>query len=937
MRTFLQESAQEIVSQSAQLDQVTVVFPNRRAIIYFRKYLSDLLEKPTFAPKLYTFEQFVSNFSELRVADRLDLIYRLHRVYEVCMEIREPFDQFYFWGDMLLGDFDELDKYRVNAEILFTTIRNLKEIDTRFEALTAEQKQFLTAFWSHVDMKEQGSHDKFLALWSRLGDVYKKFNEHLRSEGLAYEGMIQRQASDRAEELAKANGNSVWFVGFNALTTCEELIIKEFVKHGSAKALWDTDEYYMNDQTQEAGIFLREYKGKSTLASTFAPAAPSNFRKPKSVNYHGVAQQVGQAKVFGLLLKDELIRGCKPEETLVVLPDEKMLLPVLHSIPQEVERYNVTMGFPLAGTPVFNLAEALISLQSSARKGYFNHKPVTSLLNHPYLVASDVGATTSKLREMTTENRISVPAPWLREGNELLAEVFTEVSEGGMIPYLIRCAMKVGEIDSLPELEKEYIFQFIELMNRAHLVIGNTAMDLRGFHRVLRQLVSSVRIPFIGEPLRGLQIMGVLETRNLDFRNVFVLSMNEGAWPALSRGGSFVPYNIRKAFGVPAQEHHDAIYAYHFYRLLQRAENIHFLYSTETDVLGQGEMSRFLRQLEYESGWEIRKRVIYPPVRPTAPGAITVPKSKAVVDKLAHFLSGSPAGRTLSPTALNSYRACRLQFYLRHIARIREPDEIEDEMDAREVGKLIHEVMEKFYTELINRKKSRNVTVTDFNGHEEIVNRIIDNAFRSRYASHHKGEFRFEGRALVVREVALKFVERVLRHDKAYAPFQIIALEKQLTAEVSIDGIANRVALSGNVDRADLKGGVLRIIDYKTGKDKLDMKEDAANLFDRDASSEKAVLQTMLYTYLYAHSGAGADYQLVPGLMSRANLFSDDFEFGLRLQGGHAVNDARDMMPRFETSLKKFLAEIFDDQRSFDQTEDHKVCRFCAYHEICSR
>jgi CRISPR/Cas system-associated exonuclease Cas4 (RecB family) len=626
-----------------------------------------------------------------------------------------------------------------------------------------------------------------------------------------------------------------------------------------------------------------------------------------------------------------------PEETLIVLPDEKLLLPLLHSLPEEAGSYNVTMGFPLAATPIFNLAEALINLQLSERSQYFNHRPVTSLLNHPYLMASGVGAAAAKLGEMTKENRVWVSAGWLQQGNPLFASVFTPVGQNSIIQYLLRCAERVGEISALPDLEKEYVFQFIQLLNRMNVVLGNAAMELRSFHRMLRQMVASVRIPFTGEPLRGLQIMGVLETRNLDFRNVIILSMNEGAWPAISRGGSFVPYNIRKAFGIPTQEHHDAIYGYHFYRLLQRAENIHFLYSTETDVLGQGEMSRLLRQLEFESGWKIDRYVICPPVQPAAPVAITVHKSKAVMNRMAEYLAGSSPQRRLSPTALNAYRECRLMFYLRYVARIFELDEIEDEMDAREVGNLVHGVLERFYKGLEKRKKSRHVAESDFDGSEEVVNKLLDEFFRERYGAHQRGEFRYEGRAVVLREVALTFINRVLHHDRQYAPFELICLEENINMDVPIGGDDRRkVALTGKVDRADRKGDSVRIVDYKTGKDSLDMKDDPGELFGRDMKSGKAVLQTMLYTYLFDRSGAGAGYKLLPGLMTRANLFKADLAFGLKFEG-RPLPDVRPMLPRLEEALGDFLAELYDEKVSFDQTPEIKNCRFCAYREICSR
>src|SRR6478609_7267300 len=385
MKSFLQEIAERIYQEHPQLDGLTLVFPNRRAALYFQKHLSLLLAKPAFAPKLITIEDFISGFSDLKVPDKLELVHRLHRTYQDVMivggsEKGEPFDQFYFWGEMLLRDFDEVDKYMVNAEQLFKDLRNQKELDSSFDFLTEEQRNFLQSFWLTFEETLTKNKLKFLDVWNKLFLLYTKFREELRSEGLAYEGMLHREVTDRiaSEEKREQAFAKTKFIGFNALTKAEEKIISHYVAQGS-HVYWDGDQYYVNDDRQEAGKFIRDYQQHTVLKKTLSTGFPSNFRGPKSLRVFGSAQPIGQSKLMSQILLEELKKGIVPEDTLVVLPDEKLLMPVLHGISGSVEKLNVTMGFALNNTPLFNLIELLMELQIGIRKEHFNHRQVLTI------------------------------------------------------------------------------------------------------------------------------------------------------------------------------------------------------------------------------------------------------------------------------------------------------------------------------------------------------------------------------------------------------------------------------------------------------------------------------------------------------------------------------------------------------------------------------
>lgn len=437
--------------------------------------------------------------------------------------------------------------------------------------------------------------------------------------------------------------------------------------------------------------------------------------------------------------------------------------------------------------------------------------------------------------------------------------------------------------------------------------------------------------------------MGVLETRNLDFKNVFILSLNEGSFPANSSKGSYIPYTIRKAYKLPTIEHQDAIYSYLFYRVLQRAENVSIFYNSETDVLGQGEMSRYLQQLLFESGLPVERKVLHNPVQPEGISPIVVKKNAQVMEGLMKLNEGNIYFKGISPSALNSYIECRLRFYFRHVAKIREPDEVEEELDARVLGNFLHDVMERFYKRIGERKKSRQIENADFNNYEEAIALLIDEVFIEAYRLDPNKPVNYEGQRLVVKEVVKRFAHRIVEMDKAYAPFTMEALEQEgLTYAVPIQRAPHLAVIGGKIDRVDRKGDLLRVIDYKTGKDKLNF-ESVGSLFARDGRRNKAAFQTLLYALLYKQnflthrdSSHTSPVRLVPGLINRMNLFDDGFSFGLKM-GRDVVTDIDSLLPEFEARLKELFEELFDPEAPFDQTTALENCKNCPYGQICYR
>ncbi|HEX6889175.1 MAG TPA: PD-(D/E)XK nuclease family protein [Chryseolinea sp.] len=956
MKKFLYELAEDICKERQQLEGLTVIFPNRRAVLYFRKHLSTFLDKPVFAPRLITIEDFFTELSDLNIPDKLELNYRLYRIYKDIVlrqnPSAEPFDKFYFWGDMLLRDFDEIDKYLVNAGQLFMDLSNQKELDSSFDYLTDEQRDFLRGFWKSFEENLTTNKKKFLNVWSQLHELYLSFKNSLLADGIAYEGLLHRLVAEGIDDVAsKVKGSKIIFAGFNALTKAEETLISYFIEKGVGDIYWDTDAYYVNNNTQEAGKFFREYQAHKTLGTSFLRNVPSNFSSEKSIQVFGAAEPVGQTKVMAEILQQELSKGIDPEDTLIVLPDEKLLLPVLHGLSNGIEKLNITMGFPLSGAPIFNLIELLVEMQIARKGDLFNHRHVLALLGHPYVVSADPVAANTKRKEILSQNWVSIPKNFLATSVPLHRLIFADSTEN-ILDYLRTIVISIGSLEKISDLDKEFTFHFLKLLNRMeqimiegldHPPLPTPEQKLKAaqasrkfFLKVFRQLVQMQKIPFSGEPLRGLQIMGVLETRNLDYKNVFVLSLNEGAFPSSSGKGSYIPANIRRAYGLPTADHQDATYAYLFYRVMQRADNIFLFYNSETDVLGQGEMSRYLQQLIYESGKKMQRKVLHNPIQPQPILPISIVKDSGVMEALAKLSEGNPKFKGISPSALNTYIECRLRFYLRHVAKIREADEVEEDLDARVLGNFLHQVMELFYKRTEERKRTKVVEASDLDDTEESIARLIDEVFIEAYGLEPGKKVVYEGQRLVVFEIVKRFAQRIIEIDKAYAPFVMEALEQEgLTYVVKLDRAPGFAILGGKIDRVDRKENVVRVIDYKTGRDKLDF-DTIPSLFSREERRNKAAFQTMLYALLYKANAKSKDVKIVPGLINRMNLFDRNFQFGLKVDKSY-IDDVDQLIPEFERHLKLLLEELFDPNVPFDQTADPESCKFCPYQHICYR
>lgn len=937
------------------LGDCTVVFPNRRAGLFLKKHLSQRVDQPVWSPTTSSLEDFFSRFSSIKKTDPLTLIFELYESFKMHQGQAEGFESFYFWGEMLLRDFEEVDHYLVNPEQLFKYVKDDRQLAEDFYFLDEEQERIIKKFWQEFLPVATRSQEQFVETWKILHPVYETFKERMHDQGIGYTSHIYRQLSTQLDDIQYDASRPLIFAGFNALTPVEEVLIKHFVHHHKAEVLWDVDGYYINDTRQEAGSFLRKYAKDPVLGAGFSASVPERVNQPKDVEVIGVSLEIGQAKLVGEEIDRLLAEGVKQEEIVVVLPQDYMLFPVLNAIPQSVDKLNVTMGYPLKDTPLFGLLEAAIELQEhahlSSENGIsFYHQPTVDILSHPYLYREDKSPLDKLISDIRKKNQIRI---FQQEINALqstvLNTIFVQVGpEQRLSEYLQSIIEVLG--DQVVErfgLEREYLYHFQQLLARLDEILSlqRVQVDIKTFKSLFRKTTRSVKIPFSGEPVEGLQVMGVLETRNLDFKHILMLNMNEDIFPSSQRSGSFIPYRIRKAFSLPTFETQDAIYAYLFYRMYHHAKKLSYYYNMYADFGLSGEVSRFIRQIELESKLEVKRKKLSNSVQVDIIKPISIATTSEVIEKISAYTDAVPPKeqKKLSASALNTYLECRLKFYFRYALKLFSGDELSDDLDARLFGNVLHQALEYIYLDAMKEKGSRVIDENDFFRLENSIDGAIEKAFKEEFGMKGKMRFEFKDRNVVMAEIIRKFIARVLELDRAYVPFEVVSLEKEDKYERTIkieanDGTYN-VTLGADIDRVDVKDGVVRVLDYKTGRDESEIGQ-FDSLFDSKAGAtskngRKAGYQTFFYAWLYA-SKHGTASAIVPGLINMKQFFQEDFDYRLKIEGD-PITDSRPFLDAFEGKLKELLQEIFSLDHPFDQTEDTSKCTYCEFKGICAR
>ncbi|MBR3846424.1 MAG: PD-(D/E)XK nuclease family protein, partial [Alistipes sp.] len=709
MKTFLGEVAQTLYERyGEQISSCEILFPSRRARLFFTEALGRLIKTPLWQPQWRSMDELMEQVSGLRRGDRLRLLTELYKLYSTFHD--EPFDRFYFWGEMLLSDFDTIDKYNIPADQLFRNIEDIKEIEADISYLTPRQLQILK-FWSSLGADADLSVEKqrFLAIWRTLLPLYEQFRERLQSLGFAYGGMIQREAARRIRsgEFAFEADRHFVVAGFNALSACEKELFRCMQTTAKTDFFWDFDTYYTAREEQEAGMFVRE---NQHLFPAAAPISHEGMSRPKQMAAVAAASNAVQCKYVTEILRRWAAEGPLDKETAIVLTDEELLMPLLYSLPPELGKVNVTMGYPLQQTPAYTLVERLIALQARGRRqgaGWaFYHADVMGLLMHPCLQGCCPEERKQLCWEIVQERRITLDTERLSVA-EPLGQIFRPAGSWQELSDWLQQCLMLAATQPIAEQEQARMREYLAVTSEAVAKLRNSLdacdieLTVEIYTSLLRRHLQTVRIPFEGEPLEGIQVMGILETRNLDFKRVIILSMTDDNFPGNLMGqSSFIPYTLRAAYDLPTPEHHEGVYAYYFYRLIQRAEEVQMLYCSHADDRSTGEPSRYIRQLDYESGFTVQQIDVGVDVNLTDTEPIEVVKDAAIMRRLERYLDPeSPAA--LSPSSFGRYVSCPLRFYFHSVARLKSEEEVNEELDAPMFGTILHAAAQELYEQVL--------------------------------------------------------------------------------------------------------------------------------------------------------------------------------------------------------------------------------------------
>ncbi len=951
MKRFLQNIAQDLHTKYGdEVSDFCIVFPNRRAGLFFGKYFAELINKPLWSPHIITVNDLMQELSSLQLADRLTLLFELFHVYKQNKQSDEQFDDFFFWGETLLGDFDDIDKYLVNAADLFQNMASIKSIEQQFNYLTERQIEVIKTFWDNFTPPNSTHQDHFISIWEVLNSIYVQFQQTLVSKQLGYEGMIYKQVVDHIKSgtFPELPYKKVVFIGFNALNNCEEVLFTYLKNRKEAIFYWDHDHYYTNDPKQEAGRFIRENIKKYPPETTFDH---DQFLNPsKKISIYAVPTETGQANLVERLIHlQEEAPDNSHIHTAIIMGDEKLLLPVLHALPASIRDVNVTLGYPLQNTPAFGFIKHLIELQKNVKinedqQPVFYHQHVVNILNHQYMSLLNNNEVSEITRYIAEKNMIYL-TPGELHINNIMKKIFErkntiqEVSQ-----YILDILYEVSrEIETIQHdetknnkaLDKEFIYHLYKQVKRTGEIIKeqNIVLNLKTFLKLLEKVMRSQRVPFTGEPLAGIQIMGILETRNIDFDNIIYLSVNEGNIPKREYRQSYIPYNLRKGFGLPTVDHTDAMYAYYFYRSMQRAQNISLVYHTKTEGINKGEMSRYLYQLIYETGFDIKEYNIVHRTATSLPKQLMVEKNDEVLLALNDFLS--PGGsKMLSPTALNAYLDCSLKFYFHYIAGLKEADEVKEEVDPMLFGNLLHKSIYEIYHPYLKQTLDKSL-ILSLSKNKKEISRAIDEAFMSEYYGKQNKKPEYLGKNIIVQHILNKFILQLLKKDHVLAPFCLEEMEQSYYTELPL-GIHNntrKARLGGKIDRIDTKDGMTRIIDYKTGE--------AANrfigldhLFKReDHKRNTTAFQLFYYCMLYAANNHSV---ITPAVYPLKTIYTSGFATTLT-DGKKEVTGFNEYEEYFKEMVMDLLQDIFNPDIPFSQTNNTNICGYCPFIEICHR
>ncbi len=970
MNNFLQQLAKYYFNKyQTNISQYCFVFPGRRAGLFFQQHLSKLLKEPMWAPNILTINEFIQTFSPYPIADKITLIFELYNVYSNIYKTGVSFDEFLPWGEIILNDFDDIDKYGADAKQVYSNLLSIKEIEDDYSYLTEEQIQTIRNFWHSFNPNGTSKHqEEFIRIWDRLYDVYKLFNEKLIEKEITYEGYVYKSILNKinTKEPLEIPYPKIIFVAFNALNISEQKLFHHLQLTQRAEFIWDSPLWLHPDKSKKTSPFETP---KMNEAIRFMDENLINFPSPSDwelpcnkdlpeIEITSAASDTAQTQVMNELLKSDTFTA--PNEPLtelnsalknaVVLTDETMLLPVLHTIPETHDKVNITMGYPLKNTPAYGLLELLFEMQKNCRrtkqgKTWLYFRNVIPILSHQYIEPLDSDLHKKLIRDITLNNKTYIEANELNQ-SKLLGAIFKYIDNNTEFAnYVIELLHIIyQELDKNTDqnlvIEKEFLYQLYLTVKQLSDLLNKLSIELEKetWIRLFKRTAELKSIPFNGEPLLGLQLMGILETRALDFENLIILNMNEGIFPQTGATNSLIPYNLRSAFRLPTIEHQDSIFAYYFYRLIHRAKKVHLLYNSSSQGMQTGEMSRFLFQLKYEyPPQKIKFSTAVDSVTIQPPKSYYVTKSTKVIELLNQYLEKGQ--KKLSPSALSVYFECPLRFYYKYILKAKEPEEINEEIDPRIFGTLFHETVEDIYQDLINKEVQKS-DIEYLLKNKDIIQKALQNSFNKYFHNQlNQNDFTdIQGKNVLIYDIILKYIYEFLAVEKQQAPFTLLGLEKEVNSSLNLsDG--KQVNIGGTIDRLDKKNNTIRIIDYKTGSGD-DFFVSCEELFSEEKhKNKKAIFQTLLYSYILNNDISFAQEKTyAPGVVWIKKIFtSPDYSLKLGTRTKNQPLSLDLVKDEYIEQLKSHLENLFNPEIPFRQTEHTESCRACSYSGICGK
>ena len=958
MKKFLEIVAEDIINKyGTDLSRIAVVFPNKRASIFLNEQLAIKAKKPLWSPAYITISDFFLQYSSLAIGDPIKLVCDLHKSFTECTGIDETLDHFYGWGQLLLTDFDDIDKNLADASKVFKNVKNIHELDD-ISYLDEEQKKILRKFFSNFNKDNETELKKrFLNLWCHFEDIYNNFKQRLYEQGIAYEGMLYRDVALKKD--LDFQYDMYLFVGFNVIQKVEQKMFAVLREQDKARFYWDFDKYYMPAQNRtdfktehEAGRYITRnlYAFPNELDSSDA-LIYDNFGKKKEITFVNASTENIQARYINDWLKtNKRFKGGR--NTAIVLCNESLLPTAIHYLPQEVEEVNITTGFPLFQTPVSSLISQLLELRIngySVNNETFRLHYVKQILSHPY--SRYISEKCATLLTSLKNGKIFYPKINLLSADDNLETLFKlPTDNNSLVEWLLKIIRIVAdnvENDNKNPLLQESLFRMYTLCNRINELIksGDLDVDIITLQKLIMQLINSTSIPFHGEPAEGIQIMGILETRNLDFDNVLILSCNEGNMPKGINDSSFIPYSIRKAYELTTIDNKIAIYAYYFYNLIQRATDITIAYNKSTDNGQSSEMSRFMLQLMIESGNPIKHMSLQPNLQ-------LIFKQPRAIKKNAEIMARLDSMTYISPTAINRYMRCPLQFSYNNVAKLREKDDIEEDgLDNRTFGNVFHEASEIIYRDFIGvNTVITEQTLRNILKNGDVIERVVDKAIMKvvfNQDANQRKHPEYTGLQIINREVIIKYLTKLLEIDASLTPFKIMDVETDVYKDISIStSNGNRtIKAGGRIDRldciTDAQTGkkIIRVVDYKTGRASTKKVNSIDEIFIRPIEQGKHAdyfLQIMLYSVIVRKDEKfnNESFAVSPTLLFIQN--SPDTNYNPIIDiGNDKVSDIIDYEEEFSNHISEILSEIFEPNIPFLPTEDNATCANCPYRNLC--